>query len=70
MVETVEEPTVTATPSGNAALCWDDGERSLDLEVHPNGDLEYSYLNVSPAIPAEDSQTTDIGRLAFLLTQF
>lgn len=70
MVETVEEPTVTATPSGNAALCWDDGERSLDLEVYSDGDMEYSYLNVSAAIPDEEGRTRSIEELAYLLTQF
>jgi hypothetical protein len=70
MVETVEEPTVTATPAGNAALCWDDGQRSLDVEVRPDGVLEYSYLNESRAIPDEENLTDDIGQLAVLLTQF
>lgn len=70
MVDTVEEPTVTATPAGHAAICWDDGKRSLDVEVHPDGSLAYSYLNESPIIPDEENRTNDIEHLAVLLTQF
>lgn len=30
-------PTVTASPAGNAAFCWDDGAASVDVEVMGNG---------------------------------
>lgn len=69
-VETVEEPTVTASPDGNVALCWDNGERSLDVEVRPDGFLDYSYLNESQSISDAEGSTSDLDILAFLLTQF
>jgi len=36
-VETLEAPVVTAAPNGYVALCWDHSDRSLDIEVLPNG---------------------------------
>jgi hypothetical protein len=69
-VDTVEEPTVTATPDGKVAFCWDDGQRSLDLEVCPDGWLDFSYLNESLEILDEEGQTQDLKHLAILLTQF
>lgn len=32
----IPRPTVTATPTGNAAFCWDDGRASVDVEVCPD----------------------------------
>jgi hypothetical protein len=68
-VDSIEEPTVTASPSGNVAFCWDDGERSLDVEVLPDNLLEYAYLNESQPSLDEEGQTCEVNKLAFLLTQ-
>ncbi len=72
-VDTLEAPTVTASSAGNVAFCWDDGERSLDLEVRPDGILEYAYLNESQPALDEEGETCDedaLTFLAYLLTRF
>ncbi len=66
LVEGVEAPTVTASPDGNAALCWDNGDRSLDVEILPDGNIEYSYLNDKN----QEGTTLDANDLAILLTQW
>ena len=69
-IDTVEEPTVTAAPDGKVALCWDDGERSLDVEICPDGWLDFSYMNESREIPDEEGRTQVLEYLVVLLTQF
>jgi hypothetical protein len=69
-VDTLEPPTVTASPAGNVAFCWDDGERSLDLEVRPDGILEYAYLNESQPAYDQEGETQDANALVYLLTRF
>lgn len=66
LVEGVEAPTVTASPDGNAALCWDNGDRSLDVEILPDGIIDYSYLNDKN----KEGTTLDANDLAILLTQW
>lgn len=63
----IESPTVTATPDGNAAFCWDDGERSLDLEIQASGVVEYAYLDEVDDSKDEEGQTKDILSIAHLL---
>ena len=38
-------PTITASPDGIAALCWECGSKSIDLEVLPDGSVKYVFLN-------------------------
>ncbi|MCH8342750.1 MAG: hypothetical protein IH983_02055 [Planctomycetes bacterium] len=64
-VDGIEAPTVTASPDGNAALCWDDGHRSLDVEILADGSIEYAYLNDED----HEGTTLDAEDLAILLTQ-
>ncbi len=68
VVEGVEAPTVTASPDGNAALCWDNGRRSLDLEVMPDGRFEYVFLNEDNASKDEEGITHNADGFAELLT--
>lgn len=67
-IETVEAPTVTATSTGNVAFCWDDGERSLDVEVRSDGLLEFAYLNESQPTWDKEGVTCEVDDLAVLLT--
>jgi hypothetical protein len=69
----IEAPTVTASPDGNASLCWDDGSRSVDLEVLPNGMIEYVILmrrgrGTEPLM--DDGRIGDWKLIAELLTRF
>ena len=68
VVEGVEAPTVTASPDGNAALCWDNGRRSLDLEVMPDGRFEYVFLNDEDASKDDEGITYSADGFAELLT--
>ncbi len=68
VIEGVEAPTVTASPDGNAALCWDNGRRSLDLEVMPDGRFEYACLNEEDASKDEEGITYSADGFAELLT--
>lgn len=64
----IEAPIVTASPNGNAALCWDDGTRSLDVEVHPNGSFEYSWL-LEDESDEDEGITRDWEKIAHWLTR-
>lgn len=64
----IESPLVTATPDGNAAFCWDYGERSLDLEIQTSGVVEYAYLDEVDDSKDEEGQTKDILFIAHLLS--
>ena len=68
VVEGVEAPTVTASPDGNAALCWDNGRRSLDLEVMPDGRFEYVFLNEEDPSKDDEGITSSADGFAELLT--
>ena len=68
-VDTVEAPTVTASPQGNVALCWDDGIRSLDIEMLPAGIVAFSYMNENDPQMDCEGATRDINHLIVLLTQ-
>lgn len=68
-IEDVESPTVTASPDGNVAFCWDYDRGSLDVEVLPDGVFQFAYINESDSSRDEDGTTVDAGRLAVLLTQ-
>ena len=41
----VSQPTVGASPQGFAALSWDSGSSTLDLEVRPNGTIKFVFLD-------------------------
>ncbi len=64
----IESPLVTATPDGNAAFCWDHGQRSLDLEIQASGVVEYAYLDEVDDSKDEEGQTKDILSIAHLLS--
>ncbi len=65
-----EAPTVTATPSGDAAFCWDAGAWSLDASVDPSGLISYVFLNEQDHSQDRDGRTRDAGTLAALLTSW
>lgn len=65
----VEAPTVTASPDGHAALCWDDGQRSLEVEVRSDGVFQFTFIDEKDASRDEEAEIMDAGRLAELLTQ-
>ncbi len=68
LVPNIESPTVTATPAGNAAFCWDNGQRSLDLEILKSGVVEYAFLDEADDSKDEEGRTKDISFLAHLLS--
>ncbi len=68
-IEEVESPTVTASPDGNVAFCWDSDRDSLDVEVLPDGVFQFAYIDESDSSKDEDGTTTDARRLALFLTQ-
>lgn len=67
MFEGIEEPTVTASPQGNACLCWDNGKRSLDVEVFEDGSFDYVYLNANDSSQDKESNTDSPNQIARLL---
>lgn len=69
-VDAIESPTVSASPEGNAALCWDNGNRSLDLEIQPDGSVEYVYLNEGTPSNNREGATYDASLFAVFLTQW
>lgn len=66
----VDRPTVTASRDGLAALCWDNGDRSLDLKIHPDGSAEFVLLSDDTADRDEVGviDPADRDRLATMLT--
>lgn len=44
-VQGVEAPIVTASPDGNVCFGWDNGNKSVDVEVFSEGEFAYTYLN-------------------------
>ena len=68
-IETVERPTVTASPEGHAALCWDYGDRSLDVEFLPDGQIEYVFMNQKDPSKDDEGIIREIQVLANLLTR-
>ena len=40
-----QNPTISATPDGNATVCWYNDEFSLEIEIFPEGNCEYVYLD-------------------------
>jgi len=69
-VDSMDAPIVTAAPNGNVALCWDDGDRSLDLEFLPNGAIKFVYLNSRDKRKDQEGTTNDLPALASLWTQW
>lgn len=41
----VDEPAVGATPDGEAGLSWDGGPWSLDVDIAPDGRIDYVYID-------------------------
>jgi len=65
----IELPTVTASPDGNAALAWDDGRYCLDLEVLPDGRMEYAFVDRADAEQDQEGRTREIQRIVSLLSR-
>lgn len=67
----VERPLVGATPDGNVALEWEwnEGERTLDLELRPDGRIHFVYLD-SRTGEEQEPVTTFLDYIAFWLTSF
>jgi hypothetical protein len=69
-VRNIDAPTVTATPEGNVALCWDEGNWSLDASVDSSGLVAYVFLDEQDSANDRDTWTRDIEVLAALLTRW
>ena len=53
-------PTITASPDGNAACCWDTGDYSLDIEVLPDGLIKYSFVDFEHPNNDKDGYTREV----------
>jgi hypothetical protein len=69
MFDLIGEPVVTASADGYVLFSWDDGERSLDVEVLPDGRLEYGYRHRDTGAEFDDV-TMQLEHLAHLLTRW
>lgn len=70
IIDTIEAPTVMASPDGHAALVWDNDDRSLEVEVMPDGSFRYVFLCPADASKDEEGTTRQPSRLAVLLTKW
>ena len=70
LIETVEAPTITASPEGNVVLCWDNGGRALDVDILPNGTFTYAYMNENDAGKDREGHSAKSLLLVHLLTQW
>jgi len=66
----VDKPLVGATSEGNVSLewQWNDGTRTLDLEVRPDGNLHYAYMD-SESGEEREQLTTTLEPIAIWLTR-
>ncbi len=69
-VDTISEPSVTATPEGDVAFVWDDGNTSLDLEVGPDGLMSFVFLDETDDKNSCSDRTREIEDVIRLLTTF
>ena len=67
--DTIAAPRISADPDGNVAFAWSLPRCSLDVEVLPDGAIEYVYLDLEdPGNDVEDT-TRNPHVLAALLTR-
>ncbi|MGB2986951.1 MAG: hypothetical protein WBE26_13850 [Phycisphaerae bacterium] len=64
----VDEPAVGASPDGEAGLSWDGGPWSLDVDVSPDGRIDYVYIDDRDAARDVEASTHDPYELLTLLT--
>ena len=66
----VSQPHVSAAPSGSAALGWewDEGRKSLDVEVLADGTLRFAYVDDRDADNDREGTTPNPLEIARLLT--
>lgn len=66
----VDPPTITASPDGHVALCWDKDQRTLEIEVRSDAVFEYAFIDEQASANDEEGRITNAGRFAQLLTQW
>ena len=66
----VEPPTITASPNGHVALCWDYNQRTLEIEIRSDAICEYAFIDEQNPVKDEEGETTNAERFAQLLTQW
>lgn len=66
----VEPPTITASPDGHVAFCWDYNQRTLEIEIRPDAVCEYVYIDERDSAMDEEGETTNAERFAQLLTKW
>ncbi len=66
-VHGIERPSITATPNGQVGLSWDDGTRSMDLDINSRGRIAYYYEGRGDE---RESETSNVSEVVELLTRF
>ena len=66
LVQGIEPPYITATPNGQVGLCWNDEQRSMELEVDGSGRFSYYYESGDSE---EESKTVDAAVVIELLSR-
>lgn len=66
----VEPPAVGGTPEGHVGLSWDEGKWSLDVEVLPDGRIEYVYLDERDHANDQEVTTINCSSVVALLTRW
>jgi len=71
-LSTVECPRVAASPEGNVALSWESADYlcELDLEVLPDGHIQYSYIDERPPVFEIEGETAAPDPIVNLLAQW
>ena len=59
-LEAVEKTVVSASPAGNVTLSWEDGQRSFDVEILPDGCFQYIYINSQDETQDDEGLTSDV----------
>lgn len=66
----VDRPSVTATPDGDVAFCWDTGDWSLDASVDRTGLISYAFLDERDPSKEREGRTRNVGDLVELVTRW
>lgn len=69
-VETISAPSISASPAGNVFFCWDALDRSLDVEVRPDGTMSFVYLDEVNPLKDKDGVVETVDTLLSLWTQW
>lgn len=68
----VERPDLSLSPAGNASLSWEleNGERNLEIEVLPDGTINFAYINEADESLDQEGSTRNVAEIANFLTQW